>query len=155
MPKKTLVEPGDEDVEITEGAPVAPDEIVEEKEVVHAAPEAPPEDPVPVTVVSEVDGRWRLEWTDATGRLRQSWSPHRLETSTLSKLEKLPPHGDDLESALVRISIPVSEQVATLHLMNIWEIKQITYQVMRDVLASHAGAEFIALEARVQRGVDA
>lgn len=105
---------------------------------------------VPVTIVTEAQGLWRVQWTDAVGRLRQSWSPHRIERGTLSSLESLPPHGDDLESVLVDICIPVSTLVATLHWMNIWEVKQITYQAMRDLLASQGGAEFIALEARVQ-----
>ena len=73
-----------------------------------------------------------------------------METSTLSHLAGLPPYGDDLESVLVDICVPVSMQVATLHWMNIWEIERITYQAIRDILASQGAAEYIALEARVQ-----
>ena len=38
--------------------------------------------------------------------------------------------------------------------MNIWEIEQITYQAIRDMLAGQGAAEYIALEARV-RALDA
>lgn len=150
MPKKTWAIPGDEDTAIAEDAFVAPEAVAEVDEAVFNASETLAESEIPVTAVTEVEGRWRLQWTDAVGRLHQSWSPDRLETSTLSHLAGLPPYGDDLESVLVDICVPVSMQVATLHHMNIWETKKITYQAMRDILASQGAAEFIALEARVQ-----
>ena len=150
MPKKTWVLPDAENDEVASDAFIAPEAIAEVEEAIFIASETPPESLVSVTVVTEVEGLWRLQWKDATGRLRQSWSPDRLETSTLSYLESLLPYGDDLESVLVDICIPVSFQVATLQWMNIWEIKRITYQSIRDMLASQGAAEYIALEARVQ-----
>ena len=136
MPKLKVVEPGDVDDQATEEA--------------EAAAAAPAEVEIPVVVVTEAQGLWRLQWKDAVGRLRQSWSPDRLERSTLTHLEGLPPYGDDLETVLEDICIPVSVQVATLHWMNIWEIKQISFQALRDILTSQGAAEYIALEARVQ-----
>lgn len=150
MPKRTLGLSGDEDAEIAEGVSVATEASAKVEEAVLAAPDTSRETFIPVTVVTEVDGLWRLEWTDAVGRLRQSWSPDRLERSTLSYLASLPPHGDDLATVLVEICLSIDVQVTTLHWMNIWEKSQITYQVLRDMLASRGGAEYIALEARVQ-----
>lgn len=136
MTKSKLVEPGNED-----------DQVIE---VAETAPAVPTEVEIPVTVVGPAQNGWILQWYDAVGRLRQSWSSDRLEISTLSNLDGLPPYGSDLESVLVDICVPVSFQVATLHWMNIWEPEKITYQALRDILASQGAAEYIALEARVQ-----
>lgn len=135
--------------------PLALDEqpVIVSPEPSQEQPVAVPPEPmwVPVTVVTQAaNGLWRLQWKDAVGRLHQSWSPTRLERSTLEHLVSLPPHGDDFEAVVCEIKIPVDELVATLHQMNVWEYHELTYPVLRDICAGLARREFIQLNQRVQ-----
>lgn len=93
---------------------------------------------IKVAPVEVVNGRWRLEWVDENGLLRQGWSDTYLDSAPLDRLAGLEPYGDDLTVLFDAVSITPEQIAEWLHRAGVWTYKDVTTRVLRDVFAGLA-----------------